>query len=176
MLTTMASGKVAPLSRNAHCTSPGASCADDDEVSAQRLHRRVLVAVARGRLHRHAVVLLVADQHPGLARAQQVGHDRQRNATTLDLEGAVSLAVQDQYVAKAVAHEQVQKTGTVARNHGQPGGLVADRNAERVAERAIPVPGIDPDLAGVLHQYGQIEFAVAVEVAGHDRAGAVVDA
>ena len=44
------------------------------------------------------------------------------------------------------------------------------------SECAIAVAGVDPDLAGVLHQYGQVEVAVAVEVAGHDRAGAVVDA
>ncbi len=66
--------------------------------------------------------------------------------------------------------------GAVARHHGQPGGLVADRDAERVPERAVAVAGVDPDLARVLHQHGQVEVAVAVEVAGHDRAGAVVDA
>ena len=53
-------------------------------------------AVGRRRLDRDAVVLLVADQHAGLPGAQQIGHDRQRNATALDLEGAVALALQDQ--------------------------------------------------------------------------------
>ncbi len=118
---------------------------------------------------------LVTDQHAGLTGAQQVGDDRERNATPLDLEGPVALAFQDQHVAEAVAHQQVQETGTVPRYHGEPGGLVADRDAEGVLEGAVPVPGVDPELAGVFHQHGQIRVAIAVEVARHDRDGAVVD-
>ena len=129
--------------------------------------------LGRRSLDGDAVVLLVTDQHAGLPGAQQIGYDGQRNATALDLEGPVALAFQGQHVAEAVAHQQVQETVPAARNHGQPGGLVADRDAERVAEGAIAVAGIDPELAGVLHQDGQVEVAVAVEVAGHDRAGRV---
>ncbi len=128
------------------------------------------------RLDRHAAVLLVAHQHPGLARAQQVGHDRQGNAAPLNLKGPVALAVEDQYVAITVAHQQIDQPRAVAMHLGQAGRLRSDGNAERVAKGPIAVAGKDPDLARVLHQDGQVEVAVAVEVAGHDGAGAVVDA
>ena len=128
------------------------------------------------RLDGDAVVLLVADQHAGLTGAEQVGDDGQRHALAADLEGAVALALQVQHVAEAVAHQQVEQPRAAAGHDGQAGGLVADRDAERVAEGAVAVAGVDPHLAGVLHQHGQVQAAVAVEVAGHDRAGPVVDA
>ena len=45
-----------------------------------------------------------------------------------------------------------------------------------MAESAIAVAGVNPDLAGILHQHGQIEIAALAEVAGHDRTGELVDA
>ena len=100
-------------------TSPGASAsADDEETSAERLHRRVLRAVARWRLDRDPVVLLIADQHPGLTRPEQIGHDRKRHAISLDLERPVSLAFQDQHITVAVADQQVEEARPVAWNHG----------------------------------------------------------
>ena len=110
---------------------------------------------------------------PACPGPSRFGYDGQRNAIALDLEGPVALAFQGQHVAEAIAHQQIQEPVAAARNHGEPGGLVADRDAERVAEGAIAVAGIDPELAGVLHQHGQVEVAVAVEVARHDRAGRV---
>ena len=107
----MASGKVDPRSRIAHWTSPGASCVDEAGCRASR--RACTDSAGRRGLDRDAVVRLVADQHAGLAGAQQVGHDRQRDATALDLEGAVALAVQDQHVAEAVAHQQIEQAGSV---------------------------------------------------------------
>ncbi len=65
-------------------------------------------------------------------------------------------AIQDQDVAEAVAHHQIQKSRTIAGDHREPGGIVADRDAEGVLERAIPERCIDPDLPGVFHQHGEI--------------------
>ena len=176
MPTTIASGKVAPWSRNAHSTSPGARFLRRGGRASQCRYRCELVAVCRRRLDGDSVVLLVADQHASLTRAQQIGHDRYRNAIPLDLERAVTPAREDQDVAEAVAHQQVEQPGPAARCQRQPGGVFADRDAEGVLECPIAVAGVDPDLARVLHQYGQVEVAVTVEVAGHDRDRAVVDA
>ena len=46
---------------------------------------------------------------------------------------------------------------------------------ERVLKCSVAVARVDPDLARVFHQNGQVELAVAIEVAGDDRAGSVVN-
>ena len=94
----MASGKVDPLSRNAHCTSPGASWRRG-RGGAQGLHRRVLAAVAEGACTVTRLFCWSPTSTPGLTRAQQVGHNRKRNAAPLDLKRAVPLAYEHQHVA-----------------------------------------------------------------------------
>ena len=49
------------------------------------LHGGELGPAGGGRLDGDAVVLLVADQHAGLAGAEQVGDDRQRHTLAADL-------------------------------------------------------------------------------------------
>ena len=91
------------------------------------------------------------------------------------LKRAVSPALEEEHVAKAVAHEKIQEPRAVSRDDRQPGGIVADSDREGMLKRTISATRKDPDLVGIFHEYGEVERAIAVEVARDDRAWLVVD-
>ena len=158
-------GKVAPWSRTAHSTSPGIQPWTGGRAS-QCLYRRVLIAVCRWRLNRDSVVLLVANQHPGLTGPQQKLGTTDSETRLLDLESAV-LPSRIKTSPKPLPVDRIAQVRRPAPRLAR--GVFADRDDECVPEcpcrcRCRSRPRLCPSIK----VRGQVEGAVAVEVAGHD--------
>src|SRR5262249_25230786 len=118
----------------------------------------------------------IGDQYARLAVAQQVRYDGERDAAAADLESPVTLPLEDQDVAEAVADEQVEEARPRPRHDREPGGLVANRDAKGVAEVPVPVPRVDPHFAGIFHEHGKVQRGSESECADDHRDGSIVDA